>query len=44
MDKHVERHDDELIELGVASVETKGVGILGADETGRQPQMGLSDD
>ncbi len=44
MDKHVERHDEELIELGVASIETKGVGILAFDEAGKQPQMGLSDD
>lgn len=44
MDKHVERHDEELIELGVASIETKGVGILTADEAGRQSEAGLSDD
>ncbi|WP_129793872.1 benenodin family lasso peptide [Sphingosinicella sp. CPCC 101087] len=36
---------EELIELGVASVDTKGNGVISSDnEGGELPALGLSDD
>lgn len=40
-----EHHDDQLIDLGQASVETKGsAGIVTDNQGGKQLQMGLTDD
>lgn len=45
MEKTVERLNDELIDLGTASVETKGPGIGGQDTGGlRNPSGGISED
>ncbi len=37
-------HSDELIDLGVASVETRGPGFYDADVIGREPLPGISDE
>lgn len=39
----MEREDD-LIDLGSASIETKGNGILTTDEAGKRNGVGLSND
>ena len=44
MKDSVERRDDDVVDLGIASVETKGPGILTGDEFGQQHVAGLSDD
>jgi hypothetical protein len=45
MEMTVERLDDELIDLGAASIETKGPGTGGFDGEARQSLLGgLSDD
>ena len=46
MSRYTEHHDDELIELGAVSVETKGA-ILGEADVEGQPRQifgGISDD
>lgn len=44
MEKTVERLNDELIDLGAVSVETKGPGLGRGDDMGLQNPTGLSDD
>jgi hypothetical protein len=44
MDRYNEQHDDDLIELGAVSVETKGPIALQGDTVGLQGNAGLSDD
>lgn len=43
-EEYVMEREDTLIELGVASIETKGIGFLIADEVAKQNLPGLSDD
>ncbi|MBZ9648194.1 MULTISPECIES: benenodin family lasso peptide [Sphingomonadaceae] len=44
MEKTVERRNDDMIDLGAISVETKGPGLGQGDEIGLQNPVGLSDD
>jgi hypothetical protein len=44
MEKTIERREDDVIDLGAASVETKGQGFVIADDGGQQNLLGLADD
>ena len=44
MDKTFDQQNDDIIELGAVSAETKGPGFGGQDEVGHLPALGLSDD
>jgi hypothetical protein len=44
MERNDDRAVDELIDLGVASIETKGEQLGAGESIGRFGQMGLSDD
>jgi hypothetical protein len=43
MEKHDEDRRDELIEMGQASVETKGGDDIGVDTQGLRKKAGISD-
>ena len=44
MDNSTQRREDDLVDLGIASVETKGPGIGVGDDAGLQDPTGLSAD
>lgn len=41
---HIEDRDEDVIELGVASIETKGPPILNQDQHGGNVGMGIAND
>lgn len=44
MDKYLERHEENVIDLGTASVETKGSGSQTIDVGGLQNPAGITDE
>ncbi|MDB5706142.1 MAG: hypothetical protein JWN66_3258 [Sphingomonas bacterium] len=44
MEKTTQRREDDVVDLGIASVETKGPGIGVGDDAGLQDPAGLSAD
>lgn len=44
MEKTIEHRENDVIDLGAISVETKGQGFVIADESGQRNLLGLTDD